>query len=420
MDGLTKLVNSTDDLVLAASDEGIGHIIVAGDLDDVPTTRLLPGQSLRSHPDQSHTLTFRENTDGIQLSSGNVLSGLRLIASPNRRAVWNDVSVEDLGRVVIDSVQTVGRVQILAKHKVRRGHVDVDGLDIVAADARAEEDRPYAYGVNVLQGVFTLWNMQTDKEAAITADLLNISVGRFGSPVFGSGVFVGGAGGEGGRLSVQRLKTRAIFVDGGIAPGTADVIAGGVFVVYGCDIDRVTSDGPVMTYGANDMALDNWGAVDRWITTEKVTTFGPSGIGFVNFGYIRDLRVESPVETFGQGARGFNVYSGTVERAEFDRIVTHADGAVGVQISQPIGTMIVRRGIETFGGEGPSLVKGVVQNLSAIALSIKTGGSAQRIEIAGGLKTHGKNVFPLEQHGAVQHLVLDGGCSGAERNPSST
>jgi hypothetical protein len=86
--------------------------------------------------------------------------------------------------------------------------------------------------------------------------------------------------------------------------------------------------------------------------------------------------LEAPVETFGQGARGFNVYSGTIDRAEFDRIVTHADGAVGVQISQAIGTMIVRRGIETFGGEGPSLVKGAVQNLSAIALSIKPGGSA--------------------------------------------
>ena len=175
-----------------------------------------------------------------------------------------------------------------------------------------------------------------------------------------------------------------------------------------------------MTYGANDMALDNWGAVDRWIAKEKVTTFGPSSIGFVNFGYIRDLRLEAPVETFGEGARGFNVYNGTVERAEFDRIVTHADGAVGVQISQPIGTMIVRRGIETFGGEGPSLVKGVVQNLSATALSIKTGGSAQLIEIAGGLKTRGKNVFPLEQHGAVQRLVIDGGCNGAPGSLPST
>ena len=419
MNRRTKLVNSTDELILAASDKDVGQIIISADLDDVPPIRLLPGQTLRSGSQHHVTLTFRENTDGLQLSSDNAVSGLRLIASTQRSAIWNDCTVEHLGRIGIHSVQAVGRIQILAKDKVRKGHVEVDGLDIIAADARAEEDRPYSYGVYVLQGAFTLWNMQVDKEVILTADLINLSVGRFGSPVSGSGVFVGGAGDEGGRLSVQRLETKAVFVDGGIAPGTADLIAGGVFAVYGCDIDRVTNHGPVMTYGANDMALDNWGAVDRWIAKEKVTTFGPSSIGFVNFGYIRDLRLEAPVETFGEGARGFNVYNGTVERAEFDRIVTHADGAVGMQISQPIGTMIVRRGIETFGGEGPSLVKGVVQNLSAVALSIKTGGSAQLIEIAGGLKTRGRNVFPLEQHGAVQRLVVEGGCVGGPGSPSS-
>jgi hypothetical protein len=76
----------------------------------------------------------------------------------------------------------------------------------------------------------------------------------------------------------------------------------------------------------------------------------------------------------------------------------------------------VRRGIETFGGEGPSLVKGVVQNLSATALSIRPGGSARVITIEGGLKTHGKNILPLEQQGTVERLVVDGGCSGAEGN----
>jgi hypothetical protein len=184
--------------------------------------------------------------------------------------------------------------------------------------------------------------------------------------------------------------------------------------VSGACVDGVTNHGPVITYGANDMALDNWGVVDRWIAKEKITTLGPSGIGFVNFGMIRDLRVEAPIETFGQGARGFNVYDGTVHRAEFDRIVTHADGAVGVQIGQPIGTILVRRGIETSGGTGPSLVKGTVQNLPATALSIKPGGSAQLIKIEGGLKSHGKDIWPLEQQGAVEALIIDGGFGHVE------
>ncbi|NKW09519.1 hypothetical protein HGG76_06710 [Ochrobactrum tritici] len=104
------------------------------------------------------------------------------------------------------------------------------------------------------------------------------------------------------------------------------------------------------------------------------------------------MKVHAPIETFGQGARGFNVYTGTVDLAEFDRVITHADGAVGIQISRPIGKLTVRRGIETFGGTGPSLVKGVVVELSAIGLSIKPGGSAREIDIAGGVRTNGKGV----------------------------
>jgi hypothetical protein len=73
-----------------------------------------------------------------------------------------------------------------------------------------------------------------------------------------------------------------------------------------------------------------------------------------------------------------------VRLADFDRIVTHADGAVGVQVSQPVGEIKVRRGIETFGGKGDSLVKGVVIKLAAIALSVKPGGSIDRADTLAG------------------------------------
>jgi hypothetical protein len=151
---------------------------------------------------------------------------------------------------------------------------------------------------------------------------------------------------------------------------------------YGAYVDEVRNRGPVVTYGANDMVLDNWGLVDRWIAEQKISSYGPSAIGFVNFGTVNEKRIEAPIETFGQGARGFNVYTGTVTNAEFDRVVTHGDGAVGIQISRPIGRLLARRGIETFGGTGQSLVKGVVTTLSAIALSIKPGGSARELTSA--------------------------------------
>lgn len=164
-----------------------------------------------------------------------------------------------------------------------------------------------------------------------------------------------------------------------------------------------------MTYGVNDMVLDNWGVVDRWTAEQKLCSYGPSGIGFVNFNIVNTLKVLAPIETFGHGARGFNVYAGTVELAEFDRVTTHADGSVGMQISQPIGRLVVHRGIETFGGTGDSMVKGVVVQLAAVALSVKPGGSARAIEIDGGVTTHGAGVAPIEIHGAIASLRISGG-----------
>ena len=404
------VAGSAAELVALIEDRSVREIVVRGELAEVPTLRLRPGQSLRGE-DAASAIGFAVASDGLQLSADSRVQGIRLQTAPERRAIFNDTSVASLGQLVLRGVTVVGRVQLLARDAVRAGHVEVDGLEIVAADARGEVERPRGYGVQVLQGAFTLWNMQPDDKVLVSADLAGISVGRPGAPVRGSGVFVGGAGEAGGRVVVRRLETETVCSDGGIAPGTPDQITGGVFTVHGAHVALVRNRGPVVTHGANDMVLDNWGVVDRWVAEDKLTSYGPSGIGFVNFGVVNELRVDAPIETFGPGARGFNVYAGTVHLAEFDRVVTHADGAVGIQISQPIGRLVVRRGIETFGGTGPSLVKGVVMTLSAIGLSVKPGGAARAVEVGGGIRTHGAGVPPLELHGAIEALRVADGCA---------
>ncbi len=407
------VVSSVAELVRAAQDSSIRQIVVSAELAEVPAIRLLPGQVLLGQGDDA-ALIFAAGIDGLQLTTDNEVHGLHLVASADRRAIHNDTQVESLGRLVLGEVTTIGQVQILARDKVRSGHVEVAGLDVVGADARAQADRPQGFGVHVLQGAFTLWNMQADAAVVISARLVGLSAGRAAAPVFGSGIFVSGAGFEGGRLTVSLLETGEIHSDGRIAPGTPDMITGGVFTVFNAFVDTVRNLGPVVTYGQNDMVLVNWGSVDHWVAEEKITSYGPSGIGFVNFGLVNELEVEAPIETFGQGARGFNVYAGTVNRAVFDRITTHADGAVGIQISQPIGYLSVRRGLETFGGTGDSLVKGVVLKLSAIALSVKPGGSAREIDIEGGVTTHGDGIAPLEMLGVVGRLSIEGGVSAKQ------
>ncbi|QOT82036.1 hypothetical protein [Cupriavidus basilensis] len=405
MNDQVELVDTPEALQAATRDMARRVITVGGILTDLPTIRLAPGQTLAGDGNGA-VIRFAQGSDGLQLSADNAITDLHVETSPDKRAIFNDTGVESLGQLRLANVSTIGQVQLLARDKVRAGHVAVDGLDVIAADARGQSDRPQGYGVHVTQGGFTLWNMQADPNVVISAQLKGLSAGRPTAPVLGSGIFVSGTPG-GGRLTVPVLETGAVYSDGKIASGAPDQITGGVFTVHNAFVDIVRNLGPVVTYGVNDMVLDNWGAVDQWDAHEKLTSYGPSGIGFVNFGTVNELRVHAPIETFGQGARGFNVYDGTVNLAEIDRITTHADGAVGIQISQPIGRLRVYRGIETFGGTGDSLVKGVVVTLSAIALSIKTGGSAREIDIEGGVIAHGKDIVPLEVHGTIGTLQID-------------
>ncbi len=405
-------VSTVDALLAAASNADVHHITVAAGLIDVPTLRLLPGQTL-SGAKGNVALRFAAGQDGLQLSSDNHVEAISLITDPAQQAIFNDTTVSALGRLTLTDLHVTGVVRLLATDRVRSGHVEIHGLDIESADARGFEERPAGYGVEVIPGAFTLWNMHTDRSVTITAALTGLSAGRAGAPVRGSGIFVAGGGDTGGRLVASRVETGAVYSDGGIAPGTPDRISGGVFTVSGAVVDRVRNRGPVTTYGPNDMVLDNWGSVDRWIADEKITSHGPSGIGFVNFGTVNILELRAPIETFGQGARGFNVYAGTVNVAEFDRVVTHADGAVGIQISQPVGDITVQRGTETYGAVGDSLVKGVVVKLPATPLSVKPGGSARSVTVRGGLIAHGAGVEPLELHGVIDSARISGGFAAA-------
>jgi hypothetical protein len=406
----TRTVASTAELLAALGDPKTRNILVTADLAGVPTLRLAPAQQLRGKHG-GISIAFQPGADGIELSSDNIVADLTLVATPDRRALFNDTAMERLGILEMRGLRVTGAVRLLANDKVRGGHIEIHDTHIIGADARAYDRRPAGYGVEVIPGAFMLWNQQDDDAVTITADLTGLSLGQAGAPVRGSGVFVAGAGDTGGRLIVRRLETGAVYSDGGIATGTPDRISGGVFVVSGAVVDSVRNFGPVTTYGPNDMVLDNWGTVGSWTAEEKITSFGPSAIGFVNFGTVDSLKVMAPIETFGLGARGFNVYAGTVVEAEFDRVVTRADGAVGIQISQPIGRLTVRRGIATFGGIGESLVKGVVTRLPATALSIKPGGTARQIVVAGGVVTHGSGIEALEMHGKVEMMSITDGLS---------
>ncbi len=400
------VVHSVQELLHAVQMPEHGIINIAEDLYDVPPFVLPAGKVLQGLHRVPPTLFFSKAGEAVQLKGSNALRNLCLRTEKSSHAIFLDPAVADIGILTFEEITTTGRVTLIANAPKTRGLVEVRGMHIEAADAVSATELPRGFGVAVLQGAFTLW--VTHADSSVTADLLDVSVGRPNAPVRGSGIFIAGADFGADTLFVQRLRTGPVYVDGGLPTNIVDRITGGVFVLQGANADLVENLGPVMTYGVNDMALDNWGTVERWITRQKVTTYGQSGIGFVNFGDLKSLRVEAPIETHGLGARGFNVYSGTVLEAVFDKITTRGDGAVGVQISKPVGRLRFRRGITTYGGAGMSLVKGVQQQLKAVALSIKSEGTVQELVIEGDLITHGKDVPALEQAGHIGRLLIEG------------
>lgn len=406
-----SVVVATAQQMMDAAASGAAEIVVQGTLSGMPMLTLRPGVTLRGG-------TLRFGAKGLRLTRDNVLDGVTVLTADDEAAILNDTSVTDLGTLTLRHVRTTGQVMLLAADAVRVGHVQVDGLHVERADVRGRVDRPHGFGVEALQGAFTLWNRQPDPDVVLTAELLDIAVGSAAAPARGSGVFVGGHGdwdghADGGTVRVSTLRTGAIYTDGRIPAGTPDLISGGVFVISGAVVQQVVNAGPVTTDGQNDMVLDNWGDVTNWTATAPVTSHGPSGIGFVNFGRIDRLDVRGPIRTFGVGARGFNLYDGALREARFTSIATHGDGSVGVQVSKPLPILEISGDLTTEGSEGQSLVKGVQVPLKAIALSVKPGGEVGAITVGGRVATAGNNVIAVEIEGTVERIAVAGGVSSA-------
>ncbi|WP_205959688.1 hypothetical protein [Ramlibacter humi] len=365
---------------------------------------LPPGFVLSGRDQESCVLSF-SNGDGVGLTADNRIENLTVLATPACRAIYTQAGMADMGRIALSGLSVTGQVSLIARSGTTKLKLDVDRLHVAACDCRRYSEQPQKYGVNVYQGALTVYNFNGDPDSAIHASLTNITVGSRGAPVIGSGVFVSGFGDHGGWVELDQLTTGAVYSNGMLPYGTADIITAGVFVVYGVRAKRVEHFGEIVTYGVNDMVLDTWGSVDSWLAHAPITSYGPSGIGFVNFGTVGDFVAEHEVVTHGLGARGFNQYDGTVRHIRFRSIETFGDGSIGVQVSKPVGTIVIEEGITTHGSVGNTLVKGVNMLLPAEAFSVKPGGVVDSLRVGADLVTHGANVTTFAVEGGKVNAI---------------
>lgn len=374
---------------------------------------ILPeGSSLsgKAQEDDTFPLLSFQNSDGIGVTKDNAISNLSIQTPVKNRAIFLVNKPGDLGSFNFKNLTLTGQFSFITRSDFEKADVEIDGLDIIAANARDFLEQPHKYGVNALQGALTVYNFTSNGNSKITLSAKNVSIGRRNAPVIGSGIFIAGFGDEGGKTEVTNLETKAVYSNGKIPYGVSDFITAAVFIVNGTFAKNITHNGEIVTYGVNDMVLDTWGEVDTWESNQPVISYGPSGIGFVNFGIVNHFIMHAPLKTFGQGARGYNQYDGTLKDGIFDSIATYGDGSVGIQISKKVGNITIKNGITTHGGVGNSLVKGINILLPAYALSIKDGGEINNIEIKGNLTTYGSDVttYIVEKGGIVHHLEVDG------------
>lgn len=378
---------------------------------------LPPGYGVIGLDPHRSILSFSSG-DGLGLTANNTVRNITVQTSPAFRAIYVASVQADLGTLTLKNLTVTGQVQILTRTGTKKAEFVADQIDIAACDARRYSEQPQKYGVNVLQGAFTVYNFSSDEDSVLEATVTDVSVGRESAPVLGSGVYVGGYGDAGGLVHADIVTTGDIYSNGMIASGTANLITAGVFIANGAHVESLTNHGSVTTYGTNDMVLDNWGKVDTWVAEKPLTSFGPSGIGFVNFGTVDHFEAKDRIETFGSGARGFNQYDGTVGTAKFASVTTHADGSIGIQVSKPVGTIEVTGPVVTRGSVGQTLVKGVIMTLPADGVSVKAGGEIEELILSGGIATCGSGVTSLDVAGTVTTLSVQGTISAD--GPGST
>ena len=151
----TQQVTTVAELLAATQNPQVARIQLAASLSNVPSVRLLPGQTL-SAADAQTAIRFASGEDGLQLSADNQVEHLSLITDPERRAIFNDTTVAHLGRLTLRRLSITGVLKLLARDQVCGGHVEAHDIDIVSADARGYQERPKGYGVEVIPGAFTL------------------------------------------------------------------------------------------------------------------------------------------------------------------------------------------------------------------------------------------------------------------------
>ena len=166
--------------------------------------------------------------------------------------------------------------------------------------------------------------------------------------------------------------------------------------------------GRITCYGNNEIALYNWGTVERWSVTERIETHGGNGSGLVNAANIGKITFTKEIETFGPGARGFYMFAGVIKDIHFERILTHGNAACAIQFNTYVDRISISNGIEVFGNTIDVKSSNEIIKMPANAISIHKGGTVKILKVTGDIVTHGNESDTILNEGGVEQFMLSG------------
>ena len=205
--------------------------------------------SAKAQEDGSLPRLIFSHSDGLILSGSSQIKDMILMTRQDKKAIQilAQQSEEDFGQLILENLKINGQVSLIFRAPTLKASVKVNDVHVINTDTRAYLEQPQKYGVNVLQGAFTLYNFNPNQDSQIEASIEGLAIGLPDQPVWGSGVFISGFGDQGSQVHVDRLQVNDIYSTGVLPQGVADYITAGMFISYGALVDELIHDGVTMT-----------------------------------------------------------------------------------------------------------------------------------------------------------------------------
>ncbi|MEG0949630.1 MAG: hypothetical protein RR212_06560 [Bacteroidales bacterium] len=401
-----RIINTVEDLVAATQDRMARYLILRNDLTDVPSLRLMPFQSLSGEFD-GKKISFQKGAEGFCLSKGNELKNLVIETDPDKRAIFQDQEMESMNNHHLTRLSVTGQISFIVTDKTRKGHIDASFVHVKEANTAQIPDRPNRFGVDMMQGAFTIWN-KSENHMEIEVDISHFSCGSETKPILGSGLVICGTEEQMGHVRVNVLSCGHIYTKGEIGKGVADLVCAGIGIGYQTLVRHMNIYGRITCYGGNEMGIYNWGTIERASMTDRIETHGANGCGFINAGNIGTFNFMHEIETYGTGARGFYMFDGAAKDLHFDRIVTHGNAANAIQFNRYIDRISISKGIEVFGNALNVLFADTIVKTSSDAICIQPGGTVRMLKVSGDLISHGNDVCTIFNEAAIEKLLVSG------------